>query len=141
MELVAPCPVAFFRYLYREVGRQWHWLDRLDWTDEQVQAYLAQPGIEILGLFRHGAPAGYAELHRGADGAVEIVYFGLMPEAIGVGVGGAFLSAAIARAWEGPTTRVWLHTCTLDHPHALANYRKRGFRVVRDEAYTARMPA
>jgi hypothetical protein len=70
---------------------------------------------------------------------VEIVYFGLMRHAIGHGIGGAFLSDALARAWAGDTHRVWLHTCTLDHPAALPNYLKRGFSIVRTEQYTARI--
>jgi prephenate dehydrogenase len=141
VERVDPCPPAFFRYLYREVGRAWHWTDRLVWNDDDIRAYLAQPGLELWVLQVDGAPAGYAELHRREGGEVELVYFGLMPDAIGRGLGGAFLSAAVDRAWDGETRRVWLHTCTLDHPHALSNYRKRGFRVVREEHYLARVPA
>ena len=84
-------------------------------------------------------PAGFAELERATDGSVEIVYFGLLPEFIGRRVGRPFLEAIVGRAWDGGTTRVWLHTCTLDHPRALTNYLAGGFRVVREEAYTARL--
>jgi prephenate dehydrogenase len=136
---VAACPASFYRYLYREVGRPWHWLDRLPWSDDRIREHVTSPGIEIWLLTQHTVPAGFAELERAADGSVEIVYFGLLPEFIGRRVGRPFLEAIVGRAWDGGTTRVWLHTCTLDHPRAIANYLAGGFRVVREEKYTARL--
>jgi GNAT superfamily N-acetyltransferase len=74
-----------------------------------------------------GTPAGYAELERQGAGDVEIAYFGLIPAFIGQGLGGWLLSHVIERAWAmAATTRVWVHTCSLDGPHALANYKARG---------------
>ena len=136
---VAACPPSFFRFLYREVGRAWNWLDRLSWSDEEIDAYLTQPGLELWVLTQDSLPFGYAELHRSDGGEVQIVYFGLMPHAIGKGIGAAFLADTLQRAWNSETRRVWLHTCTLDHEHALATYVKGGFRIVREEAYTARI--
>ena len=133
------CPASLYRYLYREVGRPWHWLDRLPWSDEHIRAHVATPNIEIWLLTHDTVPAGFAELDRASDGSVEIVYFGLLPEFIGRRVGRPFLEAILGRAWDDGTTRVWLHTCSLDHPRALANYVAAGFRVVREEAYTARL--
>jgi GNAT superfamily N-acetyltransferase len=66
---------------------------------------------------------------------VEIVYFGLVPSYIGLGLGGALLSEAVREAWRFGGARVWLHTCTLDSPHALPNYKARGFRPYRVEQY------
>jgi GNAT superfamily N-acetyltransferase len=133
------CPASFYRYLYREVGRPWHWIDRLPWSDEQIHAHIASPGIEIWLLTHDTVPAGFAELERASDGSVEIVYFGLLPDFIGRRAGRPFLDAIVGRAWDGGTTRVWLHSCTLDHPRALTNYLAGGFRVVREETYTARL--
>ena len=80
--------------------------------------------------------AGWYELRRvPEDGSVEIAYFGLMPGAIGRGLGKALLGCAVRDAWAMGATRVWLHTCTLDHPHALPNYLARGFRVYKTESY------
>ena len=139
MVRVERCPATFYRYLYREVGRPWHWIDRLPWSDEHIRAHVASPGIEIWLLTHDTVPAGFAELERATDGSVEIVYFGLLPDFIGRRAGRPFLEAIVGRAWDGGTTRVWLHTCTLDHPRALTNYLAGGFRVVREEAYTARL--
>ena len=136
---VESCPATLYRYLYREVGRPWHWLDRLPWPDERIRAHVASPGIDIWLLTHDTVPAGFAELERATDGSVEIVYFGLLPDFIGRRAGRPFLDAIVQRAWDGGTTRVWVHTCTLDHPRALTNYLAGGFRVVREEAYTARL--
>ena len=81
-------------------------------------------------------PAGYFELCQHEDGAVEIAYFGLLPDFIGRGWGKYLLSQAALAAWGLQPLRIWLHTCTLDHPAALPNYLKRGFKVVREEVYT-----
>jgi GNAT superfamily N-acetyltransferase len=140
VDRVVRCPSSFYRFLYAEVGKPWHWLERLPWSDDLIRRHLAQTGLEIWVLYCNGAPAGFAELKRAPDKSTEIAYFGLLPEFIGRRLGRAFLSAAIAEAWKGGTRRVWLHTCTLDHPSALPNYLKRGFRVSREEPYRARVP-
>ena len=81
-----------------------------------------------------GQEVGYFELESQKGGDVEIVYFGLLPDFIGRGLGGALLSAAVERAWEiTDTRRVWVHTCTEDHKHALDNYRQRGFILFKTE--------
>jgi GNAT superfamily N-acetyltransferase len=127
IERAHPCPIPFFRFLYTEVGRDYRWRERLIWTDEQCAAHLENPGVAIWVLYGHGAPGGYFELNRQSDGSVEIVYFGLMRNYIGHGLGKAMLSAAAERAWALGPSRVWLHTCTLDDPAALPNYLARGF--------------
>lgn len=141
IERVDACPVSFFRYLYAEVGRLYHWVDRLQWTDEQLRARLAQPGVCVHLLTVAGAPAGYFELERNAqDRSVEIAYFGLLPEFVGRGLGKYLLSEAVTRAFDLGADRVWLHTCTLDDPAALPNYRARGFEPYRTEAYSTDVP-
>lgn len=135
IDRVVHCPGVFYRFLYREVGQAYRWIDRLSWSDEQVRMHLDRPGVWVHVLYVEGAPGGYFELRRGEDGSIEIAYFGLMPDFIGRGLGGWFLGRAVETAWAAGANRVWLHTCTLDHPSALPNYRKRGFRPVRDEQY------
>lgn len=136
----------FLRYLYTSVGADVSWVDRLPWPRERWQAHLERPGCELWVGYEHGTPAGFVELSAGGDqgdGApddpapVEIAYFGLLPAFRGRGIGGHLLSYGVARAWglagrwpgRPVTSRVWVHTCSLDGPFALANYRRRGFRV------------
>jgi GNAT superfamily N-acetyltransferase len=137
VERVLDCPPSFFRYLYSEVGRRYHWTDRDPWTDEQHAARLADPNVTLHLLSVAGAPAGYFELERHADGSVEVAYFGLLPEFLGRGLGKYLLSRAASEAFALGASRVWLHTCTLDNEAALPNYLARGFRKVREETYEA----
>jgi ribosomal protein S18 acetylase RimI-like enzyme len=132
------CPSSFYRYLYAEVGRAFHWTDRLGWSDAAIREHLATPGVALWLLTWEAAPAGYFELAPHDDGSVEIAYFGLLPDYFGRGWGKHLLTVAARAAWERSPARVWLHTCTLDHPAALPNYLARGFRRVREEVYLVR---
>ena len=132
---VVKCAPAFFRWLYQEVGRQYHWVDRLQWTDEQIREYLDAGDVHLFVLYVDGQPAGYFELRDEVNGSVEIAYFGLMPAFIGKGYGKALLITAAREAFSGGAGRVWLHTCTLDHPAALPNYLACGFRPFKTEEY------
>ena len=117
------------RDFYRRVGGPWHWVDRLDWDDAQWSAWTDRPEHHLLICRQDGEDAGYAELEQQPGGEVEIAYFGLLPEAIGRGLGRWWLAQVIAEAWQLPgTRRVWVHTCTLDGPAALSTYEGRGLR-------------
>ena len=135
-ERIVACSVPFFRFLYAEVGRRYRWRDRLVWTDDQCRERIGQPGVELWVLYSAGSPAGYCEFQLHDDDAVEIVYFGLLPEFIGHGLGKQMLSAAAERGFAMGAKRVWLHTCTLDNPAALPNYLKRGFTPFKTEQFT-----
>jgi len=134
IERVQDCPASFFRYLYVEVGRAHHWVDRLPWTDAHIRAYLASPSVSLWVLFAGGAPAGYFELAR-QDDSTEIAYFGLLPDFKGRGLGKYLLTVAVRQAWADGAARVWLHTCSLDDRAALPNYKARGFVPFRQEQY------
>lgn len=133
------CPPSFYRYLYAEVGRFYHWTDRLPWTDEAIQAHLARPEITLWVMYCEGSPAGYFELERHSDGSTEIAYFGLIQEFLGRGLGKHLLTAAAEQAWSEGPARVWLHTCTLDDAAALPNYLKRGFKPFKQEKYITQL--
>ena len=124
-----------WRRLYTEVGREYQWVDRLAWTDDEIARYLADPRLELWILSEAGEPAGYFELRADDDGAVEIAYFGLMPHAVGRGLGKFMLTRAVERAWDRGATRVWLHTSSLDHSSALSNYLARGFSIWKQQTY------
>jgi GNAT superfamily N-acetyltransferase len=129
------CPPSFYRYLYREVGRYYHWVDRRDWSDEEISEYLRDEDLSLWVMYYKGAPGGYFELLKYEDGSTEIAYFGLLPELIGRGLGKHLLSIAVSEAWATGANRVWLQTCSLDDPAAITNYLKRGFKVFNQETY------
>jgi ribosomal protein S18 acetylase RimI-like enzyme len=159
-----PCP-ELSRFLYTAVGGDWWWTNRLGWTYDRWLAHLDRPSLQTWVGYVSGTPAGYFELElqtgdangtggqrevAGDEGGsdVEIVQFGLLPRFVGRGLGAVLLTAATERAWamgsgasgSGGVRRVWLHTCTLDSPPALANYRARGFRVYRSETRPRTLP-
>ena len=124
----------FNRYLYQLVGEAWDWTDKLDLSDEDWKAYVERENLRTWVAYEQGSIAGYYELEKQAEETVQIAYFGLAPAFIGKGFGGYLLSHAIESAWQwGNTQRVWVHTCTEDHPSALANYQARGFQLYRTE--------
>jgi GNAT superfamily N-acetyltransferase len=119
------------RTLYCTAGADWSWTDRLVWTAGQWDEYAQRPELETWLASLDGATAGYFELESQPGGNVEIAYFGLLPQYIGQGLGGALLTAAVERAWATGANRVWVHTCSLDHRHAAKNYLARGFHIYR----------
>ncbi len=130
---LSPCPVPLYRRLYKEVGEQWYWHDRLEWSDQALAEHLAAATVGVWVLDVDGEAAGYFELQRHDDGGVEIVYLGLVPKFIGLKLGGYLLTCAVEEAWAMSADRVWLHTCTLDSERALPNYKARGFREYKTE--------
>jgi ribosomal protein S18 acetylase RimI-like enzyme len=120
----------FNRDLYFAVGEQWLWIDKRPWTAEQWKEYVSQPELRTFAAYYDDALAGYYELRQDGENGVEIAYFGLLPEFIGRGLGGALLTSAIEEAWSRrggiAPKRVWVHTCNRDHQQALANYQARG---------------
>jgi GNAT superfamily N-acetyltransferase len=127
------------RMLYTAVGSDWYWTDRLGWSWERWNAWLARPEVETWIGWMRGTPAGFFELER-QDDAVELVAFGLLPGFIGRGLGKRLLDAALRRAWALGPSRVWVHTCSLDGPAALANYRARGLEVYDERTGPRELP-
>jgi len=134
-----PCP-ELNRFLYAAVGADWWWYTRLGWDYARWMAYLDRNELETWVAYASGTPAGYFELERQAEGSVELAYFGLLPGFVGRGRGGELLTAAISRGWDMGASRVWVHTCDLDHPRALSNYQARGFAIFRVEQQVEDLP-
>lgn len=127
-QLGIPCP-EFSRFLYDSVGRDWAWWERRTWSYDRWRTYLSRPEVQTWIAYDAGIPAGYIELEAQPQNTVEIVYFGLRPQFIGQGMGGHLLSVGVQKAWDMGAQRVWVHTCSLDSPHALRNYQSRGFKL------------
>jgi len=124
------------RFLYAFVGRQWSWTDKLTWTEQQWRAYVEVDSLRTFVAGYDGSLAGYYELQsQGSE--IELVYFGLAPHFIGRGFGGALLTSALETAWSMHPSRVWVHTCTLDHPAAIANYQARGMTIYKTDSVTS----
>jgi GNAT superfamily N-acetyltransferase len=117
----------WYRNLYRRVGERWLWFSRSVMDDRALAARLAAPATEILALDRDDDTIGFAELDRSVEGEIEIAMFGVAPEATGTGAARFLMDEALALVWAPGTKRVWLHTCTFDHPAAIPFYRRAGF--------------
>ncbi|WP_295561737.1 GNAT family N-acetyltransferase [uncultured Sphingomonas sp.] len=121
-----------YRTLFRRVGGPWLWYSRLAMDDAALSAIVHDAGVEVYAVTdRAGIEVGLLELDLRHAGACELSYFGLVPELAGRGHGGWLMAEAMARCWRPGVTRVWVHTCTLDHPAALSFYRKQGFVAVK----------
>lgn len=125
--------VSFYRYLYETVGGPWLWWERCAMSDDELAAIVQDENVDVYVLYIDGVPAGYGELDRRAMPAIELAFFGLVPDFIGRGLGPTLLQWMIEAAWTHEPEVLTVHTCTLDHPRALGLYQKMGFGLVRQE--------
>jgi ribosomal protein S18 acetylase RimI-like enzyme len=120
---------AWFRALYTRIGAPWLWFSRAVMPDAELAAVLHAPTTRVLTIEKDRAAIGLVELDYSVPGDVEIVTFGVVPEAVGTGAAHALMAGTLARIFGGGAApRVWLHTCTFDHPRAVGFYRRNGFR-------------
>ena len=130
-------PVWYFLALYDAVGRDYAWEDIHAREQDDLEAWLTRPETELFTLMGPGWPQGFFLLDGTSTGVVEIAYFGMVPQAVGRGLGTWLLKTAILTAWDRPgTEKLTVNTCTLDHPRALQTYQKVGFVPVRREDRT-----
>ena len=122
--------LPFYRFLYETVGGPYLWWLRRAMPDRELALLLADAAVSVHALYQNGEPAGFFELERRISGT-NLSYFGLMPHVVGQGLGAAFLRAAVDTAWAGGATGMTVNTCTADHPAALPNYLRAGFRPTR----------
>jgi GNAT superfamily N-acetyltransferase len=120
-----------YRRLFREIGQSWLWGSRLLISDGELSRILGDPGVDAYTLFSDGRAKGLLELDRRESPDIEISFVGVTEDMIGRGAGKFLMSRALEIAWRHGPKRVWLHTCSLDHPRALAFYMKAGFRPYR----------
>jgi GNAT superfamily N-acetyltransferase len=120
--------LQWYRALFKRVGEPYLWFSRLALTDDALAHVVRDSRVEIYVVRRNGEEAGFLELDFRVDGECEIVFFGVVEDAIGYGAGRWLMNRAIERAWSHPIRRLWLHTCSLDHPDATPFYLRSGFR-------------
>jgi len=122
------------KFFYKQIGKYHQWIDRLVWNDKNWIKYVSDPNLFTFVLRKNDDIAGFFELLYHKDKfEMEIVYFGLLQDYLGKKLGGYMLTEAIKRSFSYKIKRVWVHTCSLDHKHALKNYLSRGMKIYSTE--------
>ena len=122
------------KFLYKEIGKDFFWRDRLKWSDSDWTNYISQDFFKLYILKSNNKLAGYYELlYNPINPSMEIAYFGIFKEFFGKGIGGYLLTDSILNSFKEKINKVWVHTCTLDHPNALKNYLARGMTIFKTE--------
>ena len=136
-----PSPdLDWFRDLYRRVGEEWLWFSRLQMADAELAAIIRSPMVDVHALVHEGRDEGLLELDFREAGQCELAFFGVTADLVGSGAGRWLMNRALEQAWSRQVSRVWVHTCTLDHPSALAFYQRSGFRAFRRQIEIADDP-
>ena len=134
LEKVEPADFQLNKFFYKNIGKDHRWVDRLVWTDKQWTEYVSDKKVKTYIIKKSNNLAGYFELIFHDDqNEVEIAYLGLLTEFQNQKLGSYLLSSAIKESFSKKTNRVWVHTCSLDHKHALNNYLSRGMKVFQTE--------
>ncbi len=123
------------RMFYMEIGKQWNWLEKRDWTNDQWRAYVENSNISTYIVYLKDTPIGYCELELDEEGGVEIVYIALFKNYIGKGIGFHLLSYVVKEAWKMSIDRIWLDTCSMDHINLAKNCLKCGFERYKQEKF------
>ncbi len=137
IEIVKPTDFQLNKFFYKKVGKNYHWVDRLVWTEKQWIEYTSDKKVKTYVLKNNEDFAGYFELifHKDRN-EIEIAYLGLLEEYQNKKLGSYLLSSAIKNSFMNNPNRVWVHTCSLDHKNALNNYLSRGMKVFKSETLT-----
>ena len=133
-------PLDWFRDLYLRVGEEWLWFSRMRMPDADLAAIIQAPLVEVYALEHEGRDEGLLELDFRDAGQCVIAFFGVSAKLIGSGAGRWLMNRTLELSWSRPIARVWVHTCTFDHPAALAFYRRSGFRPFRRQVEIADDP-
>ncbi|UZK69186.1 GNAT family N-acetyltransferase [Sphingomonas sp. S1-29] len=121
-----------YRTLFARIGAPWLWYSRLVMADAALAKIIHDPKVSVYAAVdRAGIEVGFLELDHRHDGICELAYFGLVPERVGRGDGRWLMANALMLGWGREVTRLWVHTCTLDHHRALDFYRRSGFTAFR----------
>lgn len=116
-----------YRALFRRVGEPYLWFSALVLPDEELLGRIHDPQMHVYAVRYGDEDAGLLQLDFRTARECELLYFGLTQPLIGKGAGRWLMNRAIDIAWSHPIDRFWVHTCTLDHPNAVAFYIRSGF--------------
>ena len=137
LSLIDPINFQLNKFFYKNIGKKHKWVDRLVWTETQWIDYVSNSKVETYIFKYKDNLAGFFELISHLEKKeVEIAYFGLLEEFQNKKLGSYLLSEAIKKSFKSNTSRVWVHTCSLDHKNALSNYISRGMKIFKSETIT-----
>ncbi len=134
IELKNPPDFQINKFFYKQIGKSCRWIDRLVWDDEKWMSYTNNSNLETYILTENHDLVGFFELLFNPETRkCEVAYFGILDQYIGKNYGKYLLSEALRLGFRKNTKKVWLHTCSLDHKHALKNYLGRGMKIFKSE--------
>ena len=134
LELVDSESFELNKFFYKQVGKKYQWIDRLAWETKDWIRYTSNRNLKTFILKNKNDLIGYFELILNLNNQeCEIAYFGILEDYFNKGFGGYMLSEAIKNSFKLGSKRTWVHTCSLDHPHAIQNYKSRGMKVFKTE--------
>ena len=135
LEKVNPPNIELNKFFYKNIGKNHRWVDRLVWDNLKWISYLDNRNVHTYVLKINKDPVGYFEVIQDLSiNSSEIAYFGILDEYIGKKFGAYLLSEAITQCFKLKSKKVWVHTCSLDHKHALNNYLNRGMKIYKEES-------
>ncbi len=134
ISLVRPINFQLNKFFYKSIGKKHKWIDRLSWTEEKWISYASSENVRTYVFKFKNDLVGFFELiFHPEKKETEIAYFGILEEYHNKKLGSYLLSEAIKKSFENNVTRVWVHTCSLDHKNALSNYVSRGMKIFKTE--------
>ena len=137
IKLLDPPDFQLNRFFYKNIGKNHSWIDRLVWTEKQWVEFTKNKNVKTFDLTNKDDLAGYFELIFHHDkNETEIAYLGVLEEYQSKKLGSYLLSTAIKKSFLDNPSRVWVHTCSLDHRNALSNYLSRGMKIFKKESIT-----
>jgi len=125
--------ICFVKFLYKEIGKDFYWWDRLVWSDKEWFDLISRSDYQLYTLRILNDLGGYYEVLSDKKKNFEISYFGIFRKYFGKKIGSYLLSHAIKNLFNQGAKKIWVHTCTLDHPNGLNNYLSRGMEVYKKE--------
>jgi len=134
LNIIDPIDFQLNKFFYKNIGKKHKWVDRLAWSEEKWTNYLSSEKVKTFVLKYRDDLVGFFELiFHSENNETEIAYFGLLEEYQNKKLGSYLLSEAIKKSFEDDVSRVWVHTCSLDHQNALKNYLSRGMKIFKEE--------
>ena len=104
------------------------------WSDKEWKKYINNKNLETGIIKINNEFAGFyeQEFHKNKN-EMELIQMGILKEFQGKKLGSFLLKHIIQNVFSRNIERLWVHTCSLDHQHALNNYLSKGLKIFREE--------